>query len=170
MTTGAEAEDCPVAHLVEDRWTSAYLLTHEPLTIGRDASSVVIVRDASASRRHAEIRCEGGGWVLHSMGSSGTRLNGRAVGGPTMLAEGDVMEVGATKLRFTRKALPEGITPGTHTPLSNAAFTRETTQVKDMRAIGHARARPLLGMKLYLGIVALLAALVVVAISLLRRS
>ncbi|MDB4906740.1 MAG: domain containing protein [Gemmatimonadetes bacterium] len=161
MTQGAEAEACSTAHLVEDRWSSAYLLTEVPLRIGRDASSEVVVRDATASRRHAEIRCEGGAWVLHAMGSSGTRLNGRQVGGPTMLAEGDVIEVAATRLRFTKKELPEGITPATHASVSNAAFTRETTEIRERLTLdGFGRQRPILSIKLYLGIVVLLMALV----------
>jgi hypothetical protein len=46
---------------------------------------------------------------MHSIGSAGTLVNGRRAA-VTVLEEGDVIEVGGRTLRFTRAALPEGVT------------------------------------------------------------
>lgn len=73
-------------------------------TLGRDASSTIVVNDPSASRFHAEVRREAGGFALHSMGTAGTLLNGRKISAPIMLAEGDVIEIARRKWRFTRTA------------------------------------------------------------------
>lgn len=67
----------------------------EPLvvTIGRDPASVVTLSGATASRRHAEIRSDGNGWVLVDVGSSsGTYLNGTRVT--------EVRLTGQTEVRF----------------------------------------------------------------------
>jgi pSer/pThr/pTyr-binding forkhead associated (FHA) protein len=73
-------------------------------TLGRDASSTIVVNDPSASRFHAEVRREAGGFALHSMGTAGTLLNGRKISAPIVLAEGDVIEIARRKWRFTRTA------------------------------------------------------------------
>lgn len=67
----------------------------EPLvvTIGRDPASVVALTGASTSRRHAELRSDGNGWVLVDVGSSsGTYLNGTRVT--------EVRLTGQTEVRF----------------------------------------------------------------------
>lgn len=67
----------------------------EPLvvTIGRDPASVVALTGASTSRRHAELRSDGNGWVLVDVGSSsGTFLNGTRVT--------EVRLTGQTEVRF----------------------------------------------------------------------
>jgi len=67
----------------------------EPLvvTIGRDPASMVALTGASTSRRHAELRSDGNGWVLVDVGSSsGTFLNGTRVT--------EVRLTGQTEIRF----------------------------------------------------------------------
>jgi pSer/pThr/pTyr-binding forkhead associated (FHA) protein len=47
------------------------------------------------SRRHAELRCENGIWLLMTFGSSyGLFLNGQKVGPPQPLAAGNKIQVG----------------------------------------------------------------------------
>lgn len=103
----ASAESAATGHLVNDAAGEAYPLDRPVVRIGRGAGSDVFVPHPSVSRAHAEVRAEAGGLVLHSFGSSGTRVNGHSAR-VTVLEEGDVIAVGATELRFTRGPLPEG--------------------------------------------------------------
>jgi len=96
------------AHLIETRAGVAHSLTKPSVGIGRDRQNVVIVRDATASRFHAEIRREAGGYVLHPHGSSGTLVNGRRLGSPERLQDGDRIEIANMELRFVAGPVPEG--------------------------------------------------------------
>ena len=89
------------AYLIDDRWKVAHPLVNRSTGIGRDASNTVVIRDPTASRFHAEVRREAGGFALHSRGSSGTLINQRPVGSPHLLAEGDTIEIAYSALRFT---------------------------------------------------------------------
>jgi len=73
------------------------------VVIGRGATADVAVDDPSVSRRHAAVEPgEAGGYLVSDLQSgNGTRLNGRPVTRPTALRDGDVIEVGTTKLTFT---------------------------------------------------------------------
>ncbi len=97
------------AFLVDEVNRVAYPLDRDVVRIGRGAGSDIHLRDLSVSRLHAKIRAEAGGLVMHSIGSAGTLVNGRRAA-VTVLEEGDVIEVGGRTLRFTRAALPEGVT------------------------------------------------------------
>ena len=69
--------------------------------IGRSPDADVVIASSDVSRRHAEILPEQGGWVLVDLGSTnGVRLNDRAVGVPTLLTDGDVIEIGSAELVF----------------------------------------------------------------------
>jgi pSer/pThr/pTyr-binding forkhead associated (FHA) protein len=61
------------------------------------------------SRSHAEVRAEGGEYVLHTSGATGTRLNGEHVSTPRQLREGDRIEIGTATLTFRRSRLPLGV-------------------------------------------------------------
>jgi predicted component of type VI protein secretion system len=98
--------DSPIAdeaYLVDDAARIAHPLFHRSTTLGRDASNAIVVRDPTASRFHAEIRREAGGFALHSMGSSGTNVNGSVLKAPCLLGEGDTVEIADLRLRFTRQ-------------------------------------------------------------------
>ncbi|HEX2048931.1 MAG TPA: DUF3662 and FHA domain-containing protein [Acidimicrobiales bacterium] len=72
----------------------------EPLTVGRMPECDVALSDPNVSRRHAEIRRQGTGFVVVDLGSTnGTRVNGANVK-ERLLNNGDEITVGATKLRF----------------------------------------------------------------------
>ena len=63
-----------------------------------------MIASHEVSRRHAQILPDRDGWTVTDLGSTnGLRLNGRPVGVPTQLRDGDVIEVGAVEL--TRGAL-----------------------------------------------------------------
>lgn len=92
------------AYLLNERSGRGREIISRSTTLGRDASSAVVIDDASVSRFHAELRREAGGFVLHSMGSAGTLINGRKVLTPTMLVDGDIIEIAKRRWRFTHTA------------------------------------------------------------------
>ncbi len=69
--------------------------------IGRSRDCDIVLEDAGISRRHAELRPYGEGWVVSDLGSTnGLRVNGRAVQGPQALSSGDRLELGSTEILF----------------------------------------------------------------------
>jgi FHA domain/DUF1707 SHOCT-like domain len=72
-----------------------------PLRIGREVSNTLRLGDQSASRVHAELRHEPGGWVLRDLGSmNGTYVNGRRVIGPVPVRAGDLVMFGRVSFRL----------------------------------------------------------------------
>jgi pSer/pThr/pTyr-binding forkhead associated (FHA) protein len=71
-------------------------------TVGRsDENDVSIDGDEFASARHARIEPRRDGVWVHDLGSTnGTFVNGEEIDGPRRLANGDVVSVGSTDLRF----------------------------------------------------------------------
>ena len=70
-------------------------------TIGRSRDCDVVLEDAGASRRHAEIRPHASGWELQDLDSTnGVRVNGRAIADTQPLHPGDRIEVGSTEIVF----------------------------------------------------------------------
>jgi hypothetical protein len=69
--------------------------------IGRSSDADIVISAHEVSRRHAQIAPDRDGWTLIDLDSTnGVRLNGRPVGVPTRLADGDVIELGAVELIF----------------------------------------------------------------------
>ena len=103
--------DEAAAHLIDEGSRGAYPLAHRAITIGRDTSSVIRLKDPGVSRYHADIRAENGAYVLYPLGSSGTFVNSERIAAPRALAEGDRIEIGGLSLRFTRAPLPDDVHP-----------------------------------------------------------
>ena len=75
-------------------------LAAEPVVLGRGTDAGVRLNDTSVSRRHAEVRQQGDGWVIVDLGSTnGTRVNGSPVT-ERRLQDGDAITVGDAALRF----------------------------------------------------------------------
>jgi hypothetical protein len=75
-------------------------LGEEPVCIGRLDECEIQLSDKNVSRRHAEVRREGVGFVVVDLGSTnGTKVNGTRVK-QRELSDGDEVTVGATTLRF----------------------------------------------------------------------
>ena len=69
--------------------------------IGRSRDSDIVLNDSNVSRRHAEIRPSGQGWLIQDLGSTnGVRVNGRNVDGPHPLEGGDRVELGTVDVQF----------------------------------------------------------------------
>jgi pSer/pThr/pTyr-binding forkhead associated (FHA) protein len=76
-------------------------LGEAPVVIGRATDAGVQLTDTSVSRRHAEIRPSGDGFVVVDLGSTnGTRVNGAGISSERRLADGDTITVGDSSLRF----------------------------------------------------------------------
>ena len=120
------------AHLVDLRWGVAYSLDREITGIGRDIKNVVILRDAAASRFHAEVRRVGDRHMLHVIAKTETKVNGRVVWGMCELAEGDLIEIVYTRLRFTQKALPMDVMPAPAATAVDLRLAERNTEPREL--------------------------------------
>jgi predicted component of type VI protein secretion system len=153
----------PRAHLIDTRDNVAYPLDRLSTNIGRASANVIRVKDPTASRFHAQVRREAGGFALHSVGSSGTRVNGRRVGAPQLLDDGDEIEIAYTTLRYTRATPPEGVTVVPRSAGEPADGAERPTLVRDrvsLRRLGYAAARypigkPVIAVVVLLGLLAI---------------
>ena len=69
--------------------------------LGRSSDAAVFIDDAGISRHHARITIAAGVALLEDLGSkNGTMLNGNLIPGPTPLADGASIVLGATVLKF----------------------------------------------------------------------
>ncbi len=77
------------------------VLSGNSVTIGRLASSGIQVMDANASREHAAFVRDGDRWLIEDLGSTnGTLLNGEPVVERAVLEDGDVVEIGVSRLTY----------------------------------------------------------------------
>ncbi|MFC7302894.1 DUF1707 and FHA domain-containing protein [Streptomyces monticola] len=71
------------------------------LRIGRDPANGLRLSHDTVSRVHAELRMQGGLWVLRDLGSTnGTSVNGRRVVGAAVVQEGDHVSFGSMSFRL----------------------------------------------------------------------
>jgi pSer/pThr/pTyr-binding forkhead associated (FHA) protein len=69
--------------------------------VGRHPDCDIVLNDPNVSRRHAEIRPAGQGFAISDLQSTnGTRVNSLVVGIDHPLASGDVITIGAARIRF----------------------------------------------------------------------
>jgi hypothetical protein len=69
--------------------------------VGRSRECDIVVGDSNVSRRHAEIRLQGGQWAITDLGSTnGVRVNGEPVSVAHPLASGDRIDLGTTHVVF----------------------------------------------------------------------
>jgi hypothetical protein len=86
---------------VEDAVAATFPLTRGVTVFGRDDDCGVVLDDRHCSRRHLEISRKGDVCVLRDLDSTnGVLLNGQRVVADCQLREGDVIELGRTRLRF----------------------------------------------------------------------
>jgi hypothetical protein len=144
VTGDGEDNRPPQAHLIDVQDHVAYPLDRLSTNIGRSTANVIRLKDPTASRFHAQIRREAGGFALHSVGSSGTRINGRRVASPQLLEDGDEIEIAFKTLRYTRATPPEGVTIVPRTEGDGTDGAERPTIVRErisLRRLSHAAAR-----------------------------
>ena len=75
-------------------------LTRSPVVVGRLATTDVVLSVPNVSRRHAELRRDGDGWMIVDLGSTnGTMVNGK-LAKEHRLADGDKISFGSSELLF----------------------------------------------------------------------
>lgn len=75
-----------------------------PIVVGRSPGADIVLPGAYVSGRHARFSPQGPALVIEDLGSmNGTTANGRPVVGPTVLHDGDLIQVGDTVMRVTRQ-------------------------------------------------------------------
>ncbi|PKQ16698.1 MAG: FHA domain-containing protein [Actinobacteria bacterium HGW-Actinobacteria-7] len=74
-----------------------------PVVIGRSPGADIVIGDDFVSGRHARVTPAGSEAVLEDLGSTnGTLLNGQRVLGSQSLRPGDLIEIGAVKIKVNR--------------------------------------------------------------------
>jgi tetratricopeptide (TPR) repeat protein len=83
-------------------------LTTDEFSVGRGRNTDFQVSvDASLSRVHCRLsRRDGGMWVRDAGSSNGTRVNGQQVEGERLLNDGDLIEIGQTRMHFRAPTAP----------------------------------------------------------------
>ncbi len=77
-------------------------LSGAPTVIGRGEEAGLRLSDQELSRRHCQVTVRGRRAELRDLASTnGTSLNGRPLGEPCELKDGDVIGLGGTQLRYT---------------------------------------------------------------------
>ena len=75
---------------IKGRWTLAQPIT----SIGRWEDNDVVIEDRWVSRYHVEVHHESDQYIVHDLGSkNGTLINGQRISAPTVLADGDEIQV-----------------------------------------------------------------------------
>jgi pSer/pThr/pTyr-binding forkhead associated (FHA) protein len=73
------------------------IAVRDAVVLGRSAEADIVLEDPYASEFHMRFVRQDGGIVLHDLGSTnGTYVNGRRVGSPVALSQGDAIQVGKT--------------------------------------------------------------------------
>ncbi|NNJ10648.1 FHA domain-containing protein [Chloroflexales bacterium ZM16-3] len=116
----------------------AFPLGSAPLSLGRTPENTVVIASGLASRRHAELRPEGGGYVLYDLGSSnGTSVNGQRVQSHR-LNPGDVITIGDESFRFVAPAMDRTLlaTPPQPVPTQRAGMVTPPPPLPPMAGQG----------------------------------
>ncbi|MEE8716457.1 MAG: FHA domain-containing protein [Coriobacteriales bacterium] len=75
-----------------------------PIVVGRSPGADIVLPGAYVSGRHARFAPQGPALVCEDLNSmNGTLANGHPISGPTVLHDGDVVQIGDTVMRVTRQ-------------------------------------------------------------------
>jgi pSer/pThr/pTyr-binding forkhead associated (FHA) protein len=79
-----------------------FRITANPASLGRlEANHIVLALDPTISRRHAQISEDRGAYYLEDLDSRhGTELEGVKIVGKTELRDGNLIQIGETRLQF----------------------------------------------------------------------
>ena len=93
-----------------------YDLDQPAIRIGREEDMDILIDNPSVSRRQAEIRREGEGWVVEDLGSSnGTFLHGQKIDGAQAVVTGDEIGFGKFSMVFDKVVGDEPVS-ASHAP------------------------------------------------------
>ena len=75
-----------------------------PIVVGRSPGADIVLPGAYVSGRHARFAPQGPALIVEDLSSmNGTLANGRAIVGPTVLHDGDLVQIGDAVMRVTRQ-------------------------------------------------------------------
>jgi predicted component of type VI protein secretion system len=98
--------------MLDRKPVQVYDLDQTVIRVGRSQGMDILIDNVSVSRRQAEIRKEGEGWIVHDLGSAnGTFVNGEKVTTDCALRAGDEISFGKFSLFFER-VVAEPVAPG----------------------------------------------------------
>jgi len=83
-----------------------YPLGKRTMVVGRDEGCPIQIVDELVSRKHLQIRHEASDDQYHALdmkSANGVFINGRRITTDTALAEGDIIDLGNSKLMFTQR-------------------------------------------------------------------
>lgn len=83
-----------------------YAVPDSGITIGRDATSGVVVAQNEVSRKHAEVAPVANGYEVRDFSANGVYVNGNRITAPTVLSRADVIRVGTEEFRFYADVAP----------------------------------------------------------------
>jgi DNA-binding NtrC family response regulator len=97
-----------VVILGEDQLSTHALPTAGEVMLGRSPKCDVPIQEKSISRRHAILRIDGGITIEDLASANGTRVGGNAIRPhtPTIVRQGELIELGETSILIQRRALP----------------------------------------------------------------
>jgi len=83
----------------------ALSLAHDDYGIGRAETNAIRLTDRNVSRRHAELKRNGAGWLVRDLDSyNGTYVNGGRVVGEQHVTHADIVQLGDYRLEFVDEA------------------------------------------------------------------
>jgi pSer/pThr/pTyr-binding forkhead associated (FHA) protein len=90
------------------REARTYPIEHQ-LSLGRAPTNDVVLSNAGASRRHAQIVVERGDVILYDLESlNGTYVNDSLIAGPCPLRDGDIIAIDDVSFRYRSDPTPAG--------------------------------------------------------------
>ena len=97
-------------------------------TFGREDGVDILLQDALASRKHAEMRWNDEGyWLVADLGSrNGVLVNGKRIGPPEKMNDGDQLQIGGQIFRLY--VLPPGGDPG--------SLSSQAPQISNLETMG----------------------------------
>lgn len=121
-----------------------FALSELEYTVGRSTDNPICIQDTSVSRKHVTLRKESAGWMVSDMGSgNGTIVNGEPISEETLLANGDIITLGDSELRYedTANSTAKVQAPSSPRPRPSASGARGAAAVP-ARPAREGRARP----------------------------
>lgn len=86
-----------------------YSLNAGSIILGRSSEADILVDDTGVSRKHLEIRTQGGSIRAVDLGSTnGSFVNGQRVHGQADLSDGSIITMGRTRMTFRLIPVPNG--------------------------------------------------------------
>lgn len=87
-----------------------YPLGQRTMVVGRDEACPIQVADDLVSRKHLQVRFESAHDSYHALdmkSANGVNINGRQMTGDTQLQDGDIIELGNSRIMFTEQDFPD---------------------------------------------------------------